>query len=51
MGNKEINTTKRWTNFCRAKAKDGRVCKLYSPHPDGHMAKNDLEKDRWQDGE
>lgn len=45
-----INTTKRWDHFCRAVNKDdGRVCKLYSPHEDGHMAKGDQQADRWYD--
>jgi len=46
-----INTTKRWNEYCRAVAKDGRVCSLYSTHPDGHLPKNGLEQDRWEDGE
>lgn len=45
----EVNTTKRWNAHCRAKHPDGRICKLYTPHEGKHMAKNDLEEDRWSD--
>jgi len=51
MEPKEINTTTRWSQHCRAKAKDGRVCNLYAPHDEGHMPQGGLEKDRFEDGE
>lgn len=46
-----VNTTQRWSHFCRAKHADGRICNLYSPHEGGHLPKHGLEKDRWEDSE
>ena len=51
MEEQTINTTHRHDVYCRAEAKDGRVCSLYSPHMGGHKPKHGLESDRWNDGE
>lgn len=42
-----VNTSQRWSQFCRETHEDGRVCSLYSPHEGGHLPKNGTEKDRW----
>lgn len=47
----EINTTKRYSHYCRAEASDGRVCSLYAPHEGKHKPKHGTESDRWEDGE
>lgn len=44
-----VNTTHRWQHNCKAKAKDGRKCSLYSPHEGLHKPNNGLEKDRFGD--
>ncbi len=50
MSDTEVNTTKRWSSYCRALAKDGRVCSLYAPHEsEFHVEKNGASK--WKDGE
>lgn len=51
MVDEEVNTVHRYNKYCRATAKDGRVCSLYSPHEGKHKPKNGLEKDRFDDGE
>ncbi len=50
MHDEEVNTTHRWNSYCRATAKDGRVCSLYSDHEsEQHVEKHG--KSRWNDGD
>lgn len=51
MTDAETNTNKRWSVYCRAVAKDGRRCSLYSPHEGKHKPKHGLESDRFDDDE
>lgn len=50
MHDEKVNTTQRYNHYCRAVAKDGRVCSLYAPHAsEEHVEKHG--KSRWKDGE
>jgi hypothetical protein len=51
MEDREINTTTRWNRYCRASAKDGRVCDMYSEHEGKHRPHGGNEEARWEDGE
>lgn len=51
MQQPEVNTKTRYNHYCRAVAKDGRICSLYGPHEGKHKPRHGLEQDRWEDGE
>lgn len=48
MDDEEVNTTKRYNHYCKARAKDGRKCQLYLH--DGYHVENH-GKSTWEDGE
>lgn len=46
-----VNTTKRWSKYCREVSSDGRVCSLYEPHPGLHKPNHGTEADRFATGD
>lgn len=50
MHDEDVNTTRRFTHYCRAQSKDGRVCSLYLDHESEEHVENH-GKSRWKDGE
>lgn len=47
----EVNTSTRWSHYCRAVSKDGRKCTLYAPHDGKHMPNHGIDKDLFGDDE
>lgn len=43
----EVNTSRRWSRYCREEHADGRKCSLYFPHEGKHKPKHGTEADRW----
>lgn len=46
----DVNTTERWSSYCRAESPDGRKCSLYSPHEGLHKPEHGTESDRFESG-